>query len=75
MFVKKLLLFRHVSPFGEMGRYMIEQADLEEFLKNTCDELDWFKMQAEEEEDFKAKLEQLRKRGIIDENTTQYRLN
>ena len=38
------------------------KANLEGFLKNTCDELDWFKKQVDEEEDFKAKLEQLRKR-------------
>ena len=43
------------------------KADLEGFLKNTCDELDWFKKQAEEEVDFIAKLEELWKSGIIDE--------
>ena len=44
------------------------KGDLEVCLKDAQNELDWFKKRANEEEDNKAKLEQLRKSGVIDDN-------
>ena len=42
--------------------------DLEGFLKETCDELKWYKQKEMSEEDLKLKLEQLREKGIVEDN-------
>ena len=42
--------------------------DLEGYLKDVSDELEWYKTKEQHEEDLKDKLDLLKEKGIVDDN-------
>ena len=67
---KRKRAYREMTADGEELKEKMDElekakCDLEDVLKSTAEELEWYKQKEDFEEDYKLKLEKLRELGVI----------